>query len=193
MATNWSQAFKYLSLRQTFLIQNTTQSIHRRHLGGKRCPELSKGARYTGGLMGDKNERHVDAPQFNYGLGLANLKWHWIAVLKIAHSRVLVNFPHLQGLWFSNGSVIINSTSAAMIYLSFSHQCVKYVSLYTEGDLSLWDVDCCWFFFLSRTSSNNLKMPVEQIDTWEVPKVEVMVKKNKLHSNPEEEIACEPN
>lgn len=49
------------------------------------------------------------------------------------------------------------------------------------------------FFFLSRTSSNNLKMPGEQIDTWEVPKAEVMVKKNKLHSNPEEEIACEPN
>lgn len=44
MATDWAQAFKYLSLRQTFLIQNATQSIHRRHLGGKRCPELSKGA-----------------------------------------------------------------------------------------------------------------------------------------------------
>lgn len=49
------------------------------------------------------------------------------------------------------------------------------------------------FFFFNRTSTNNLKMPGMPLDTWEVPKVQIMEKKNKLSSNPKEEIACEPN
>lgn len=47
--------------------------------------------------------------------------------------------------------------------------------------------------FFNRTSINNLEMPGKQLDTWEVLKVEVMEKKNKLSSNPEEEIARKPN
>lgn len=63
-------------------------------------------------------------------------------IFKIFHVKVLVNFPHLQGPCVSSSFVMTNATSVVIIYLAISHKHVKYVFLYTEGELSLWDVKC---------------------------------------------------
>lgn len=139
IATNWGSGVQKSEPEADIShSKHDTKHPQRRYLHGKSFQKLSGKIRYTGGLMGDKN---VHVPQFNYQLGLANLKLYWIASFKIPHLKVLVHFPHLQGLCVSAGFVIINSTSVAVIYLAISHQYIKHMFLYTEGNLFLWDVN----------------------------------------------------
>lgn len=75
-ATNWGSDVQISEPKA-----DTSHSRHkRRHLGGERGPELPQCAWNNNKIYwrndGRQNETHVNAPQFNYGLGWTNLKLH---------------------------------------------------------------------------------------------------------------------